>query len=89
MNVAALFVATVIIFVFLLCLVATIHVSFIWEIISKFSCFEPTKAFFLLYDLEILEITMFFDLRKSSKLQVCTSELMYMWTVTSLDLISS
>ncbi|CAN6909301.1 unnamed protein product, partial [Brassica oleracea] len=29
-SVAALFVATVIIFVFLLCLVATIHVSFIW-----------------------------------------------------------
>lgn len=62
----------------------------------EFSCFEPTKAFFLLYDLEILEITMFFDLCKSSKLQVCvenyqvcTSELMHMWTVTSLDLISS
>lgn len=62
----------------------------------EFSCFEPTKAFFLLYDLEILEIKMFFDLCKSSKLQVCvenyqvcTSELMHMWTVTSLDLISS
>ncbi|KAH0868861.1 hypothetical protein HID58_075883, partial [Brassica napus] len=53
----------------------------------EFSCFEPTKAFFLLYDLEILEIKMFFDLCKSSKLQVCTSELMFMWTVTSLDLI--
>ena len=34
-SVAALFVATVVIFVFLLCLVATIHVSFIWGIVSS------------------------------------------------------
>nr|VDD37423.1 unnamed protein product [Brassica oleracea] len=34
-SVTALFVATVVIFVFLLCLVATIHVSFIWGIVSS------------------------------------------------------
>ncbi|KAL0664081.1 hypothetical protein Bca4012_100918 [Brassica carinata] len=34
-SVAALFVATVVIFVFLLCLVATIHVFFIWGIVSS------------------------------------------------------